>query len=142
MDRPLVELVEDQQTATREIGLGEESTGEDALGDDFDACGRRHSALPTDAVADETAHRLPTLRGHARGHGPRGQTSRLEHRDALPVEPPLVHQFEGNERALARSRRRGQDHYALAVQGLPQMGEGLGDRKGVAQAVNARRSSF
>ena len=141
MDRPFVELVEDQKTTAREVGLGEECPGQDALRHHLDARGRRHSGLAPDPVADETAHRFAALRGHARGHGPCGQASRLEHGDALPGEPRLVCQFERNERALSRPRRRGQDHHPLAVQRLSQFGEGSGDGKGVAQAVNARRSS-
>ena len=93
-----MKFVENDAGDAGELGIGHETAGQYAFGDDFHAGFTAHAAFQADAVADAPPRRFPERGGHVAGGGTRGQPTGLQHEDgALHV----LHEHEGHARGLA-----------------------------------------
>jgi hypothetical protein len=79
----LVEFVEDHEPVIVEYRILLYHARQHALGDDLDARGRADLCIETRAVTDRAPDAFFTEKGHALGGCARGESSRLEHDDAL-----------------------------------------------------------
>ena len=109
IERALVELVEQHRADAGKLGIIEDHAGEDALGDDLDACLRPRFRDHPRAQSDPLADSLRQGVRHALGGSPRGDAARLQHQDLSTLEPAFVHQGEWNACRLAGAGRRDED---------------------------------
>jgi len=102
---PFVELVEDDAADARQLGIGLDHPGQDALGHHLDARRGGDLRVAPDPVADRAPDRLAQGLGHALGAGAGGQPARLQHQDAAPGPGQKRQRHPGR---LARTGRRDQ----------------------------------
>ena len=119
----LVEFVEDHQADTLQRRVVLQTAGKNALGDHLDARTRTDLAVQANAVAHRLADRFAQLAGQALGSGARGQTTRLQHDDALPGQPRLVEQRQRYAGGLAGTGWRLQHRFMACSQGAAQVGQ-------------------
>ncbi len=115
-----MELVEQHRRHAIEPRIVQDHAGEHALGDHLDPGLGRHPRLHAHAITDRLPGPLAERPGHAVGGGPGGQAPRLQDDDLAPFGPWLIHQGQGHDRGLARSRRSHQHGAWVGGQGRPQ----------------------
>jgi hypothetical protein len=110
IQRPLVEFVEDDGGDSGELGIIEDHTGEDALGDNLDPRPGRYPVIQAHAVTDRFAHLLAEQGRHAARRGTCRQPARFQQDDLPFVTPGLAKEMKRYQRRFAgawRSRKHG-----------------------------------
>ena len=112
----LVELVEQDRADSLQTRIIEDHPREDALGDHLDARPGADAAFHPDAVADRLPGLLAQHLRHASRRCPCRQTPGLQDDDPTAFQPGLILEGQGNDRGLARTRRRNQHRIGTAGQ--------------------------
>ena len=123
-----MELVEDHQSDTGEVGLRQQAAREYAFGDDLDPGFARDLAVHPHPVSDCPADLLAERRRHPRRHRPCRKPSRLEHDDRTR-EPGRPVQRQRCTRAFARTRRGDKYCARMRAQGCDEVGQDGIDRE-------------
>ena len=128
-ERPLVELVEDDEPGVGKLRVREDALREQALGHDLQPGARGDPALEPHLVADGLAQLLAAAAGDVCGAAARGEAPRLEHDDLAATEPGRVDERRRDAGGLAASRRRGENDAAVGRQGRSDLADLLFDGK-------------
>jgi hypothetical protein len=104
MNGPFVELVEDDQSGSWEIGVMLEDVGQDSLGDDFDPSGASNAGLSTNPIPNGLTDAFVKFTGHILCCPAGGETARFKHNDAAVLEPRLFQESDGDMGCLSCPR--------------------------------------
>jgi hypothetical protein len=125
-----VKFIEEQDRDVFQRGVVLQQSGEQAFGNDFNACACGHLPVEAHAVAHGLAHGLAEGGGHAYGHGARGEPPRFQHEDAAVAAPRGVEERQRHHGALAGAGRGLENDGRMLCQSGQQCGQGLGNRQG------------
>ena len=124
-----MKFVEDHAAYTCETRVFLQHARENAFGDHLDARLAADARVEPGAKSHRAADGLAEQMRHAAGDGARRNTARLQHQYFTALEPGAAEQGQRHDGALARARRRFQQHAAAAGQRLRQRRQGFVDRQ-------------
>jgi hypothetical protein len=124
-----MKLIEQHRRHSLERGVALQHAREDSLRDDLDARAFAHASLQAHPIAHSLAGGFAQRRCHARRHGARRESARLEHYDLAASQPRFIQQRYRNNGAFARAGRGFHDGIPLRRQRRPQRGQDFVDRK-------------
>ncbi len=140
-----VELVEDDESHTGELGIVLQSAGQDTLRHDLDPGATARATFVPGPEADQPPHLLTHEVRHPSGGRPGGEAAGFEHHDAPARQPRFVDQAQRHDGGLAGPRLRLQHCRAVPRQGVPELGDaGLDRQLGAAgrPGAHGRRPSI
>ena len=100
-----MEFVEQDGGDARQLGVGQDHPGEDALGHHLDPGALRHLGVQPHAIADDPADLVAQRPGHTPRRRPRRQPARLQQDDLAVATPGRIEQRQRHACGLARARR-------------------------------------
>ena len=125
-----VKFVEEQDRDVFQRWVVLQQSGEQAFGNDFNACACGHLPVEAHAVAHGLAHGLAERGGHAHRHGARGEPPRFQHEDTAVTAPRGVEQRQRHHGTLAGAGRGLKHDGRIFRQCSQQCWQGLDNRQG------------
>ena len=108
-----MELVEDDAAYTGELGIGQQTAGQHALGDDLQPGPGRDGTFLPHAVAHGLACVLAQQTGGVTCQGPGSHPARLQQQDLPALQPGGLQQPQGHAAAFPGAGRGAQDGIAV-----------------------------
>ncbi len=133
VEMALVELIEQDRTDLFQHRVVLQHAGQDAFGDDFNACARRDLVLEADAIADGATHLFTELPRHEQRGAARGHPARFQQDDLPALQPRRIQQRQRYLGGLAGAGRGFQHQSRLRGQVLLDLWQqrGNGEERGV-----------